>query len=437
MTRRLTVLYAALEALLAVGIGVAIPLVPLTVLWAAEYGFGPDWAVFWRAAVDTWLIGHGVDVTLRLDPALAGGLGGAATEPVVVTLAALGFAVLTLLLGVRAGGRVAETGHRLLGGAVATAAVGVLGLALAWTAVHEAARPSLVQAGLLPAAIFGAGILIAVLRAGPEVGPDAPGSSLRDWIADWPPRLRVAVAGALRAGAASAAIVVLVSAVGVAVLVFASYAEIIRLYESLHSEVAGGIALTLGQLAVVPNLVIWAASWAVGPGFALGTGSTISPLGTAVGPVPAVPILGALPAGELDYGFAAVLVPVAAAFLAGAWLRSGLVRRIDSRPGAAGWLVGTAVGGALVGGAIMGLLAWWSGGSAGPGRLVEVGPDPLLVGAIAAGEFALGLGAGVAAAGVGRRFIGADDGDAAEMPSHDAERRGEPAAPLGGPDASR
>ena len=66
MTRRLTVLLAALEAVLGVAIGVAIPLVPLTIIWAAQFGFGPDWLIFWRGAVDVWLLGHGVDVTFTL-----------------------------------------------------------------------------------------------------------------------------------------------------------------------------------------------------------------------------------------------------------------------------------------------------------------------------------------------------------------------------------
>ena len=65
MTRRLTLLFSAFEALLVVAIGVAIPLVPLTILWAAQFGFAPDWSIFWRGAADIWLIGHGVDVDLH------------------------------------------------------------------------------------------------------------------------------------------------------------------------------------------------------------------------------------------------------------------------------------------------------------------------------------------------------------------------------------
>lgn len=418
MTRRLTLLFAALEGAIVLGIGVAIPLVPLTLLWALQYGFGPDWAVFWRAAVDVWLIGHGVDVTLRLDPALAGALDlRGAGDPVPITIALLGFALLTLLLGARAGGRIAETGHRLLGGLAATGAFAVLSLAVTATALHSAARPSLVQGALLPALVFGAGILISVLRAGAPVGPDAPGSSIRDWIADWPLRVRLVVAASLRAGAAAAVAVLLVASVTVTALIVVNYAELIRLYEALHAEVVGGLALTAGQLALLPNLVVWAAAWFVGPGFAIGTGSSVSPLGTTLGPLPAVPVLGALPSGDLDFAFAGVMVPVVAGFLAGAVVRGRLARGLG-RDGRPWWLAGTALGTGLVGGGLLALLSWWSAGAAGPGRLVDVGPDPLMVGLWAALELAVGAGLGIAAAGVGGSILGR--GDELDDPSNAA-----------------
>jgi hypothetical protein len=39
-----------------------------------------------------------------------------------------------------------------------------------------------------------------------------------------------------------------------------------------------------------------------------------------------------------------------------------------------------------VGGVILGLLAWFSAGAAGPGRLADVGPNPWAVGVAAAIE---------------------------------------------------
>ena len=415
MTRRLTLLFSALEALLVVAIGVAIPLVPLTIVWAATFGFGPDWAIFWRGAADIWLIGHGVDVTFTLDHATAAAIGIAGADaPVKITIALLGFALLTLLLGVRAGERVAEAGHRALGLVTAVVVFGAASTIVTLTALNTAARPSLWQGAILPTLVFAVGLLLGMLRERREMARDAAAHGarqppvrrrpLRALVESWPAQTRAAVGGALRAGAAAVAMTTLVSAVAVALLIAVHYAQIIRLYEALHTEVIGGVALTAGELAFLPNLVIWAASWFVGPGFAIGAGSHVSPLGTALGPVPTIPLLGALPTGDLAFGFAGLLVPVVAGFLAGAATRPIVVRIVDASDDGVGAapshglaLLATAIGGGVVGGLLMGLLAAASGGAAGPGRFQQVGPDALAVGLAAALEFAVAIGIGIAA----------------------------------------
>ena len=75
MRRTTIALLAALEAAVAALIGLGIVLVPLMLLWAVKYGLTVDAAVFLRAAADVWLLGHGVDLTIQLDPVTAGGLG--------------------------------------------------------------------------------------------------------------------------------------------------------------------------------------------------------------------------------------------------------------------------------------------------------------------------------------------------------------------------
>jgi len=413
MTRRLTLLFSAFEALLVVAIGVAIPLVPLTILWAAQFGFAPDWSIFWRGSADIWLIGHGVDVTFTLDSATATALGIAGADaPVKITIALLGFALLTLLLGARAGGRVAETGHRALATLSCLAVFGAASFLVTFSALNAAARPSLWQGTLLPTLVFAIGLGLGVLREGRERHPDARSTRpvqdaarrapLGGWIAGWNPGVRAATGGALRAGAAAAAIVVLVSGVAVSLLLAINYAQIIRLYEALHTQVVGGIALTAGELAFLPNLIIWAAAWFVGPGFAIGSGSHVSPLGTALGPVPTIPLLGALPTGDLAFGFAGLLVPVVAGFLAGAAVRPIVVRSIDraiDREGVSHALplLMSALGGGIFGGLLLGLLAAASAGAAGPGRFQQVGPDALVVGVVAGIEFAVAIGIGIAA----------------------------------------
>jgi hypothetical protein len=419
MNRPLTALFAALEALLVVGIGIGIPLVPLTIMWAAQYGLQIDWLVFWRASVDIWLLGSGVDVRMTLEGSLATAAGfvGAA-EPFVLTIAPLGFALLTALLGVRAGRRVAETPHRIFGALVSVGTFAVLALGATLSALHPLARPSIAQGTLLPTLVFSIGVGIGselTRRRLPAGLPgfvagraDATGSlptartalesarrRLNAWVQGFPSGLRTGVPAALRGGAMAAAGTVAVASLLVAGALLISYADIIALYEGVHAGVLGGVALTLGQVAILPNLVVWATAWLVGPGFAIGAGSAVSPLGTNLGPLPAVPVLGALPAGDLGYGFLGLLVPVLAGFLAAVVIRSRL--SLPDGPGPTRPLaLGAGIG--IVGGILLGLLAWASTGAAGPGRLSIVGPDPLAVGCFAALEIGLAAVAGSFAA---------------------------------------
>jgi hypothetical protein len=391
MNRPLTALFAAFEALLVVGVGVGIPLVPLTLLWAVQYGFAVDWADFWRASVDTWLVGHGVDLQITLDSALAASLGVPEGTAFPVTIAALGFALLTVLLALRAGRRVGETRYRGVGSIAALGTFVLLTTGVTLSAVNPFVRPSITQGILLPTLVFAISFTIGLERTRRAEGDDN-GSSIRDWIADWPTAVRGLVRTALLGGTAAVAGILAVSGVLVALLVGVSYAQVITLYESLHAEVVGGAALTLGQLAVLPNIVVWAASWLVGPGFAIGAGSSVSPVATALGPVPSVPLLGALPTGDLPFGFLGLAVPVVLAFIVGALLYARVADDLDYSPL---WMAGTGLAIGAVGGVLLGLLAWWSSGAAGPGRLAQVGPDPLPVALFGALEIGLAATAGL------------------------------------------
>ena len=55
MNRTLSALFSALEAIIVAAVGLAIPLAPLTALWAVQYGFAPSWTGFWRLAAIWWL----------------------------------------------------------------------------------------------------------------------------------------------------------------------------------------------------------------------------------------------------------------------------------------------------------------------------------------------------------------------------------------------
>jgi hypothetical protein len=395
MTRRITAFMSAFEALLIVAIGIAVPLSILTIMWAAQFGFQIDWVVFWRAAVVIWLIGHGVDVTFQLDAqtALALGVTGVG-EPFLVSLALSGFALCTALAGVVMARRLRREPHRVLGELVALTTVVVLSGLLVLTVSTEGVLPSRWQAALFPGLVFGLGLAIG------SIGATNPARvRLRRMIAEGPQPWVTAGGAALRAGLGTVTTVIVAASIVTTMALMLGYGQVIALYESVQAGVLGGIALTAAQLALLPTLVIWAASWFVGPGFAVGAGSTVSPIATTLGPLPSVPVLGALPSEPSPLGFMTLIVPVLAAFIAGLAVRPRLVAALDGEP-PRWWALGTAALAALIAAGAMGFLAFVGAGAAGPGRLAEVGPDPVTVGLWMLVETLIGASLGLLAGGV-------------------------------------
>ncbi|MDO9397534.1 MAG: DUF6350 family protein [Herbiconiux sp.] len=417
MNRPVTALLAALDAVIVVAIGVGIPLVPLTLLWAIQFGLAVDWLAFWRASGDLWLLGNGVDLRLAIDPDLALRLGVAGADvPFEVGLAPLGLAAVTLLLGARAGRRLAGTPYPVTGATVGMLGVAALALLVRLGVDDPAASPSVPQSTLFPALVYGLGLAVGYGWNSRRVAPDELGAASR-LRARWRSRVeaiapgdRGLVALALRGGAIAALAVVGFAALATTLILVTNFSSIVALYESLQAGVLGGVTLTLAQLALLPNIVVWTASWFVGPGFALGAGSAVSPLGTQLGLVPALPVLGALPQGTPALGFVGLLVPVVMGFATAALLRPAYLAHVEGRGRRPARLALTALGIGVVGASILALLALWSGGAAGPGRLVEVGPDAGWVWLWSFVELtiaaALGLVAGatrrVGAAGTGR-----------------------------------
>jgi hypothetical protein len=168
----------------------------------------------------------------------------------------------------------------------------------------------------------------------------------------------------------------MVSAFVIAILIGFSWIDITRLYESVQVSVLGAIVLTAGQLAVLPNLIIFGASWLTGVGFSIGAGSLISPLGSQVGPLPAVPLLGALPVGRLEFGMVAIVVVLLAAFIATLSIRRSAdeIRFEFATAWSAAISLGLSI--ALVTSLQLGLLAVLASGGAGPGRLSQIGINP-------------------------------------------------------------
>ncbi len=257
----------------------------------------------------------------------------APSEPFPITIALLGFALLSVAAGRRIGRRSAAGGHSITGSVAAVVVYAAVGATLAIVAGADVARASIWQATLLPAFTVAIGVAIgAIAETLREPSPtDAAGGFLRDRLGALPRGGLDAVVAAVRIGAGAAFALLAVAAVFLAVLITLDYATIAGLSQSLGAGVDGGIALVVAELAFLPNLVVWLAAWMLGPGFALGTGTTVAPGGTLLGPVPGIPLLGALPGAAPLFGVLWLLVPVLAAFV-GAWLVQG--ERRDGWPGA-------------------------------------------------------------------------------------------------------
>jgi hypothetical protein len=229
------------------------------------------------------------------------------------------------------------------------------------------------------------------------------------------------VAAPVRCGAAAGLLAgaLLLATVACLVLLWiaAGRATIGDVVTGLHMDVVGGAVLAYAELAFLPNLVGWALAWLAGPGFHVGAGTHFAPGEATTGPMPAIPLLGALPTGDFA-GPAARLAPIVlvlAGLAAGWYVHRRLVGRRWHDVVAAG---GTA---ALTTALLALALVALSSGPAGPGRLAHVGATAWAVGlSVGAGVLLGALAIAVpldeqVRAGVRRLFGGRrDDGPAGE-----------------------
>jgi hypothetical protein len=213
-----------------------------------------------------------------------------------------------------------------------------------------------------------------------------------------PPAVTVVARGALMA----ALVLVAAGALLLTATTAVHLGRVITLHQALDPGRVGGGVLTLGELGLVPNGVMWCVAFLAGPGVWLGAGSLVSPGGASLGLLPLVPVLGAVPApGALPlWLWAVLLVPALVGGLLGWWVVSRTSQPDDSTL----TCVRQAVLAAVLTAGVLTVLAWLSGGAAGPGSLAQVGPSPWRVALALAGE--LGAGAAVVAWIAARRRAG-------------------------------
>lgn len=292
-----------LRVLLAAGMGTVLAsyamFVPAAAVVALTGGAGvsPDGA--FATAIPLWLAAHQIPLTLDGRP-----FGVLPLLPtfllVLVVAAGAGWALRRL------GGRLrTDTGPILATLAGAHAAVAVIGSALLPSAAVVSVAPwsAMLGGGLVAAAGAGLGVLRA---GGPLRWPDR--------VSSWIPTALRAAALALVALASAGALTLTVALVGSAQTVHDAYAE-------LASGFWPALGLTLLTLAYLPNAIVAATAWVLGPGFSVGV-AAVSPFAVTAGAPSQFPLLAALPTTAPPVWVLSVLmVPVSVGLLTGVGCR--------------------------------------------------------------------------------------------------------------------
>ncbi len=346
-------LVALQAALLSLG-ALTIPAVAAFVATSAD----PSNAdVAWPQAVAVgaavWLLGHGVPAAV------------ATTTVTLVPLGVTALAAFACYASARRSGVATRSGYAA---AVAT-------YVLVTVVVALLLGGSALRAVLGAVLVGGIGLGAGLLRR-----PEAPGlrSLTRPLWSRATPYVR---AGAAAGGLASTLLVGL-AAMLVTVWVVAGRATVGDVVDGLGLDAVGGVVLAVAELAYLPNLVVWALAWLAGPGFVVGLGSRFAPSEVVATPLPAVPMLGGLPAPDTvgPTSTAAPVVLVVVGLVAGWYLHRVLrTTRAWHSVAACGVL-------AVTGGLLVALLVTVASGAAGPGRMASVGAHGWAVGgAVAAG----------------------------------------------------
>ena len=310
-----------------------------------------------------------------------------------VTAVPLGLTLLCLYVAHRFGRWAAQTsavedGRTLLLGTVVMSGVyGVIALVCAVLASTATVEPGLLSS-------FGGALLVALVGGGTGLVRGS-GDTL-DWRSHVPETVRAVLVGAL----AATLLLVVAGAALLTVALLLDLGAAANVLSRLHADVWGGLLYTGLVAALAPNAVLLCGSYLLGPGFVVGTGTLVSPAIVTLGPVPAFPLLAALPSEGIQPPWLSALVaaPVVAVVL-------GTVLMLHRHPVLtyeAGALRGLGAG---VGGGLLstGLIAL-AGGAVGPGRMADIGA--LLLPTLVSATVAMGIGGlvgGVAATWWARR----------------------------------
>jgi len=342
----------AIAGLAAAAAGLVVLGAVIGLAWIAEPAAGGSILGPARLSAVGWLLGHGADVA-------AGGI--------VVAVTPLGLTALQVVCCWYAAG---WAGRRARVDSLAQIAVVLAALVLAYSAV-------------------GVGLTVLGSTSGARIGlwSSLPGLVGLSLLAGAGGLLRVAGHGrlihdvfpfpsrAVFAGVGAGAAVLLAGGAGaVGIAIALDRAGFAALTEGLAPDWSAGLGLFVLSLLLLPNAALYAVAVLVGPGFAIGSGTTVSVFGVTLGVVPGLPLLAALP-NRPAVPLAALLgllIPVLCGVVVGAVVARRLAEQ--TRPLlASSWAAAAALTLAIA----LGAAQWLAGGSLGQDRLGALGAPPI------------------------------------------------------------
>lgn len=390
MHRGLSFLGGMLQALVSHLVGLGAVLVVATFGWLVESGAEADWLIGLKVAGYLWFASHGVP--LNFEP---GQILNIAHDGFVYDVVPVGGALALLFMSLGFGRRIA--GQPRLWPAW-------FGLILSYSLLSLGLNQLIQTPGIYmddwrvlmqPAIAYALPAVLASLVTAPipaERGARTPVPPEREWFAHWRQRvlrrlhwsISAVLPAASRIAISSLLTVALVSAASIALLLGFGWVNVITLYESMQLTPLGGVAVTAGQLMLLPNFILYAMAWISGVGFSIGDGSWVSPLATELGPLPNIPFFAAIPVEPWPGSLFFVLVPIIAGFI----LTVMSTRFLDEVRWEYATRASAAFALAFVTTVLVAISAWlvteFAAGSVAPGRLSVVGPTPWL--------FALAIG---------------------------------------------
>ncbi|HEX4248864.1 MAG TPA: DUF6350 family protein [Pseudonocardia sp.] len=314
-------------------------------------GAGFSFRALLVAAIPLWLAAHQVPLVVSGAP-----LG---VLPLVPTAAVLALSALVAArVTRRLGGRLREDASAVVATlAGAHASVAVLATALPQSPVQAAPWAALLGGGLVAATGAGLG----ALRC----------TGLPPWWHTAP----VWVRGGLAAARIGAAALATEGALMLLSALLVSIGEVYARVQSASPNLGAGAGITLLSLCYLPNALVASVSWVAGPGLSIGAAAA-SPLFTAPGLMPPIPLMAAMPALQPPAWTVVVfLLPVLAGVLVGRRCREVDAEPVHRLAAAGVAAVTVAVGFALLAAVVSGRLA------AGPFDPVDL-PALALAGAL-------------------------------------------------------